>query len=162
MVNPYEELIKEYLELCEGYYVRLDTKYKKHGKKRWGWGDIDIIATHPNKKPIVGEAKSYTLDTRTLKKIIENFKREDFKNKLRELGITNFEKYIYCWSGVSLKVKKLAEKHGFKIKVYSEIIDNILQKVILPVRSEDRWFYDENRPLTVILQLMYEEKCPGN
>ena len=160
MVNPYEQLIKEYLELCKGYYVRLDTKYKKCTEKGCGLGDIDIIAIHPNKKPIVGEAKSYTLDMNTLKNIIENFKREDFRNKLRELGITDFEKYIYSWSDISPKVKELAEKHEFKIKVYSEIIDELLQKVILPIREDGRWFYDENRPLTVILQLMYEEKCP--
>ena len=46
MTNPYEQLVKEYLELCEGYDVKLDTKVKECKEKGCGWGDIGIIAIH--------------------------------------------------------------------------------------------------------------------
>jgi Nuclease-related domain len=99
MVEVNEEIVKQYLEL-KGYFVMTDTKYLKPkeetGKKSSGWGDVDILAIHPNGSKYLIEVKGWHMesftpsyfglepyvDTWARKKAEEIFHSKEFKTVL--------------------------------------------------------------------------------
>jgi hypothetical protein len=94
-----EVIVKQYLEL-RGYFVITNAKFlrKKEdtGKKSSGWGDVDILATHPNGSKYLIEVKGWHMqsftpsdfgggpyvDVLAKNKAEETFQTRDFKTIL--------------------------------------------------------------------------------
>ncbi|MCG2717771.1 MAG: hypothetical protein L6408_02900 [Nanoarchaeota archaeon] len=170
MTEVYESFVREWLEL-NGYTVRTDTRFKKGG----GWSDIDIIAVKPSGNHlIVGEVKADPLceaGKTSVKEINDHLEDEELKKKVEELYGSKFEKWIYCWpwfrkqkpkegeeefkKRVEKDKKKYEDKYKVKIKFFSEIIDDLIDKVKKIREEEDRCEYLNNCPNLMLLQMMH-------
>jgi hypothetical protein len=66
MTEVNEEIVKQYLEL-QGFFVQTDVKYLKSkdetDKKSSGWGDVDIVATHPDGRRYLVEVKGWHMES---------------------------------------------------------------------------------------------------
>lgn len=62
MTDPNEEIVRQYLEM-RGYFVRTNVAYKRRkeetGKASSGWGDLDLLAWHPNGTRLLVEVKGW-------------------------------------------------------------------------------------------------------
>lgn len=62
MPDANEEIIRQYLEL-QGFFVRTNIAYfrpmSETGKKSSGWGDLDVLALHPDGRRYLVEVKGW-------------------------------------------------------------------------------------------------------
>ena len=151
--SVYESLVKEYLELVCGYFVMQDVPFWKDG----GWSDIDIVSVKHEEGKItdglIAEVKGNSLNKKEVDEIIEHFNHSGLQKKVKELGLVNPQKTIYCWySGP--EVREYAQQKGIIMVFFDDLIDIIKQK-IEEWEKEKRWFHDVRFPIITILQFIF-------
>jgi len=151
--SVYELLVREYLEFVHDYFVRQDVKFRKSR----GYGDIDIVAVQLESGKVVdalvGEVKSWSLNRKVIDEIEERFNDEGFQERLKELGLVNPRKFIFCWATTS-EIKEYASQKGITVIDFSDIVDELREKV-KELRKEGRWFHDVHYPITTLIQLIF-------
>ena len=147
----YESLVKEYLE-TEGYLVynnlKLSTKQ-----------EIDIFAFSPKKDAIVGEVKASNPNKRQMEEIALKFDRGPIGEfLLANYGVSKFKLVFFCWNmyDKDKDMRGYSKEVGFDdLVTYPQIIRSLFAKV-KEVRDEGKWFYDINRPNTLLLEIIHD------
>lgn len=149
--SPYESLVREYLE-TEGYLVYTNLKI---GSKK----EIDIFAYSPLKGAIIGEVKTQNLNEKGIAKIASKMKTELVRDYIKKrYGVKDFKLVLYCWNMYNNGEprKENSKAFGFdEIITYPEILKSLFL-TIKKARENDSWFYDVNRPNTILLQIIYD------
>lgn len=159
MPDYYVALVKEYLEL-KGFIVRTETKYKirkkdRRGIQRTSWGDIDILAVKVDddkvSELVVGEVKAEQKNEKEIQEINrEKFENPFVKRKFEELfGLSKYKKCLFCWSW-ELKTRKFAKELGIEPISFSEIINQMLEKL----EEHEGWLYLKDYPNLMLLQFL--------
>lgn len=147
----YESLTKEYLE-TEGYLVYNNLKMpNKH--------EIDIFAYSPIKEAIIGEVKAINPNEKGIDNIVSKLDKDEIRQYLRiAYGVHDFKLVLFCWNMYDLEGqrKKYAKKVGFdEVITFPQMVKTLFETV-KNVRDDDRWFYDVNRPNSLLLQIIYD------
>ncbi|MCL4336263.1 MAG: hypothetical protein M1344_03420 [Candidatus Thermoplasmatota archaeon] len=147
----YESLAREYLE-TEGYLVYNNLKMPNKQ-------EIDIFAYSPKKEAIIGEVKAINPNEKAMEKIASKLDKEVILEFVKEsYGVKDFKLVLFCWNMYEHDepMKKYGKKLGFDdVITYPEIVKTLFENV-KKVRDNDRWFYDVNRPNTLLLQIIYD------
>ncbi len=157
----YESLVKEYLE-TEGYLVYNNLRIPISGKMQNGkqkWKEIDIFAYGPVKGAIIGEVKALRPNEKGVQNVASKLNREAIGAYIKDMyGVDDFKLVFYCWNlyesdrDIRNKVKEL----GFDyITTYPQIVKSLFENV-KKSREKDSWFYDINRPNTILLQIIFD------
>ncbi len=153
----YETLIREYLE-TEGYLVYNNLKIPKNEKLPKG-KEIDIFAYSPIKGSIIGEVKASKPNEKVVMEEASKLNKEAIRAHIKETyGINDFKLVLYCWNlyGDYREIRNKIKKLGFDdIITYPQIVKALLENV-KKSREQDSWFYDVNRPNTILLQIIYD------
>jgi len=163
MPEPYEELVREYLEL-KGWLVLRGFGFKK---EKGGRSDADIVAIkiiREKPKVIVAEVKGTSPIKKEIDMIYEHLTHENLQKELKEkLGIKEYDKWIYCWDlgKDTEEIKKYAEtEYGIKIETFPKIIKFLLDE-IKEAYIEDKWLYYKRHPNTMLLQILVDSFSKG-
>ena len=157
----YESLVKEYLE-TESYIVYSNLKIPineemQNGKKKWK--EIDIFAYSPVKGAIIGEVKASKPHEKSVQNIASKLDREAIGAHIKEIyGIDDFKFVLYCWNLYEgdRDIRNKSKELGFDyIITYPQIVKSLFENV-KKSREKGSWFYDINRPNTILLQIIYD------
>lgn len=150
-VSLYESLVKEYLE-TEGYLVynnlKLPTKQ-----------EIDIFAFSPKKDAVIGEVKASNPNKRQMEEIASKFDRGNIEKYLFDnYGVSKFKLVFFCWNMYDKDepMREYGKSVGFDdVVTYPQVIRSLFAKV-KEVRDDGKWFYDINRPNTLLLEIIHD------
>ncbi|MCL4480676.1 MAG: hypothetical protein M1113_04240 [Candidatus Thermoplasmatota archaeon] len=147
----YESLTREYLE-TKGYLVYCNLKMpNKH--------EIDVFAYSPIKEAIIGEVKAINPNEKGIEKIASKLDKEVIREYVKEsYGVKDFKLVLFCWNMYNSDGtrRKYSKKFGFDdVITYPQIVKTLFETV-KKVRDKDKWFYDVNRPNTLLLQIIYD------
>ncbi len=161
----YESLVKEYLE-TEGYLVYNNLRIPISGEMQNGnnkWKEIDIFAYSPVKGAIIGESKAKPLNEKGIKDEASKLDREAIGPYITEIyGVDDFKLVLYCWNLYEhdKDIRNKAKDLGFDyIITFPQIVKALLENV-KKSRGKNSWFYDINRPNTILLQIIYDALDP--
>jgi hypothetical protein len=139
MRDPNEEVVRLYLEL-EGFFVRSNVKYfrskKRTGKGSGGWGDLDLLAWHPNGRRYLIEVKGWRNEAFVPSYFIRGdpyIDRIEKEEAARVFGTKRF-KTVLVVPRVSYKlhkeVERLARREGIdEVWQFDAIMDKIREHV---------------------------------
>ena len=89
--------------------------------------------------------------TKFNRKIVEKYLEENY-------GITRFKFIYFCWNmyNKEKQMKEYAIEVGFDdIVTYPQVVKSLLEHVN-SVRNNDKWFYDVNRPNTLLIEIIQD------
>ena len=133
-----QEIVRQSLEV-EGFFVRPNVEYgkpkEKTGKQSSGYGDIDILAEHPDGRKFLVQVKGW--HTESLAPNYFHNKRAFMdklaKSKARQVLKSNDFKTILVFSKIGKfrgRVKELARKQGIDyVKEFSGILRQLIMYV---------------------------------
>lgn len=150
-VSLYESLVREYLE-NEGYLVynnlKLPTKQ-----------EIDIFAFSPKKDAIIGEVKASNPNKKQMEEIASKFDRTSIEEFLyTNYGVRKFKFVFFCWNMYDKdeSMREYGKEVGFDdVVTYPQVVRSLFAKV-KEVRDNGKWFYDINRPNTLLLEIIHD------
>lgn len=154
MADPMTELAKEFLEL-NNYLVRKDTKFYKKKNQEGTAGDVDIIATRPNRlvlgdrefgSNIVGEAKQGVYDKESEIDYVYEDKFKCIDNSEicrpqleRYLPEWKFDRVLFCFAARKRACDYAWNEYKLKVVTAGFIIKQFAHH--FNAKSEKSWTY---------------------
>ncbi|HEC94525.1 MAG TPA: hypothetical protein ENI45_00995 [Thermoplasmatales archaeon] len=137
MKNVYTSLIRDYLELVEGYLVRtnmevFDRKEKKHLS-------LDVVAVKPDKTVILGRVSPNSLDSDEIQQLWRDSVTATHKKlilqKLHCSSKCDVKKTVYCFppqvedkdtNKVKVKIKETVSQRKIEVVFFDEVVQQII------------------------------------
>lgn len=148
MPEPYEDLVKEYLEL-EGYFVKQNVRY---GEKNH---ELDILAVklHPREILLAEVSANYPTKVKVDKIKSKLLNEELSKSIENEVGKGDFKRMLFYWlnTGARMQKARIENQLGRDIQPVS------LQEVVTSLRkkaNEGKILYFREKPFLTLLQLL--------
>jgi len=156
--SPYEDLVKEFLEL-DGYFVRQGFKY---GKKR---NELDILAVKLKPKQVlVAEVKATSPSKEMFSELAKKLRSKELASSVRrEVGVFPTKRVIFYWLS-SAETKRVERNQHKRIQEWLRIagprielrpLQDVAKRLYDEAVKDRRTFYLPHQPVATLLQLLY-------
>jgi hypothetical protein len=149
MVEPYEDLVKEYLEM-EGYFVRQGVRY---GNKQ----ELDIFAVklRPRREILVAEVSARYPTTAWVNERRDKLMDEGLSRFVKEeTGTIHPRRKIFYWLNKSAGRQEQRIKNQLGKDIESETLQEVIQFLRQSVPKVSEVVYFREKPFLTLLQLL--------